>query len=137
MGDELEVIYTNEGMERLKRARDDFTKLIENVIKNYKYAPGDKVLEITASDIEYATQHIKFIGKAQLKDRSSMIISRIYIILGLAILMYGLIREFNAYINIYIMMGIGMILVGYLAKDIFIIRDQLAGDLSNTFRKLK
>ena len=57
---------------------------------------------MAAKSIEYATQHIKFIGKAQLKDRSSMIISRIYIILGLAILMYGLIREFNAYINIYI-----------------------------------
>jgi len=138
MEDEVEVIYTNEGLERLKRAKDDFTDFIESTIKDYKFAPGDKVLEITASDIEYATKQIESFRRINRRSRLIKIASSAYIGVGLIVLLYGVFREFAIYLNLYILMGIALIIAGYFVKN-FLVETHLIKDVDSerTLRKLK
>lgn len=92
----IQIVYTNEAEERLEKLINKFKSDIEFLIKNMRYIPGDKFIEITGSDIETVSKYFKIISPD--KNRSRYFIINIYLILGTIFLISGLF--FNEFINL-------------------------------------
>jgi len=88
MDTKLKIEYTKSGQEKLDRFYKEFEQQIVEHIKQRKYAPGDEVIEITASDIDEVTNKIKIIqpNKSQLKQ----FVLFTYTMLGVLITLVGL-----------------------------------------------
>jgi len=92
----IQIVYTNEAEERLEKLINKFKSDIEFLIKNMRYIPGDKFIEITGSDIETVSKYFKIMSPD--KNRSRDFILNIYLILGTIFIISGLF--FNKFINL-------------------------------------
>ena len=60
MENEIQIQYTKEALDRMEILASKYKKEIEDSITKKKYVPGDKVIEITGSDIENAARFLSF-----------------------------------------------------------------------------
>lgn len=126
MADNIKVIYTEDGKNRLSELKEMYANIIEETIKQKKYVPGDQYVEVTASDIEYASRYIKIIRNVKNNNRYNVLYSsaRVYIAAGIFIIIVQLFRQYSIYKvyilnNIFLSMGVmsillGVIILGYL-----------------------
>jgi hypothetical protein len=80
--------YTEAAEERLEMKMRDLREQIEDVIWRKKYIPGDKYVEVTASDIEEVTGYFRIIRPR--KSEALKIISAAYFVIGCALVVTGL-----------------------------------------------
>lgn len=83
----IQIVYTNEAEERLEKLMNKFKSDIEFSIKNMRYIPGDKLIEITGSDIETVSKYFKIISPD--KNRSRDLIINIYLTFGAIFITLG------------------------------------------------
>lgn len=119
MKNEIKVRYTNEAESRLELLTGEYKIKLEELIKEKKYVPGDKLIEITGSDIEAAAKYIEI--KSPRKNRFRENIIGFYLIFGIALTLIGLF--YNLLINIVrenplqlmlILLGASMILGAFI-----------------------
>ena len=96
MKNEIKIKYTNEAESRLELLTDAYKIKLEELIKEKKYVPGDKLIEITGSDIEAAAKYIKIISPR--KTHSREIVIKLYVIIGTTFILTGL--SYNLLVNI-------------------------------------
>ena len=84
--------YTEAAKERLNVLKSQYTESIERVIYDRKYIPGEEIVEVTASDLEQASEYLK-VAPPPKNDRIK-ISSMIYGILGLILAVIGLFYPF-------------------------------------------
>lgn len=92
MEKEYKIQYTDASIARLKLLQSAYTEMLENIIKDRKHVPGDKFIEITASDLEQASECVKIITPR--KNESLRLVLIIYTLLGLAMIIAGLYYPF-------------------------------------------
>lgn len=101
------IVYTPEAEKRLEKAKEDFVEKLEGVVKSRKYYPGDEVLEITASDIEIATNYLVFRRPNSTATKLNIVVS--YMLIGVLMTFFGLFYE--EIIRLFIENPIRLILV--------------------------
>ncbi|MCK5722396.1 MAG: hypothetical protein KAI84_07635 [Gammaproteobacteria bacterium] len=119
----IQIVYTNEAEERLEKLMNKFKSDIEFLIKNMRYVPGDRLIEITGSDIEIVSKNFKMISPD--KNRSREFIINLYLTSGTMLIIFGLF--FNEFKNLLqenpiqlmlVLIGATMIFAGLWAKSI-------------------
>ena len=85
---EIRYKYTPEAERHLIKAKHKYQKEIQNYIKEYKYVPGDRFIEITSSDVEKAISRTKIIKVR--RDETIKMVSNIYTIIGILMIIIGL-----------------------------------------------
>ncbi len=92
---------------------------LEKLIKEKKYVPGDKLIEITGSDIEAAAEYITIISPRKTHFRELII--ELYLAFGIIFILIGLF--YNFFVNIarenplqlmFILLGASMILGAFI-----------------------
>jgi len=118
-GDDVSIHYTPEAKERIESFNRSMIKQIERLIKERKYVPGDEIIEITGSDILFATKYIKIIKPKQKELRYFVIY--LYFITGIVTLFVGLFYQqlmelfFNSRTQaMLIIIGLAMTLLSFL-----------------------
>ena len=120
----IQIIYTSEAEERLEKLMNKLKSDIEFSIKNRRYIPGDKLLEITGSDIETISKHLKIISPEKIYIRETLIKS--YLIFGTILITVGLfydefrnlLLEQNRLQLILIFLGVILIITALLLKSV-------------------
>lgn len=92
MEKEYKIHYTDAANERLKSLKSEYVEMLEDIVKDRKHVPGDKFIEITASDLEQATQYLKVI--APRKSESLRLVLVLYSLMGVAMVIAGLFYPF-------------------------------------------
>lgn len=119
MKNEIKIRYTNEAESRLELLTGEYKIRLEELIKEKKYVPGDKLIEITGSDIEAAAKYIEIKSPRKTRFRENII--GFYLIFGIALTVIGLF--YNFLINIVrenplqlmlILLGASMILGAFI-----------------------
>lgn len=80
--------YTDAANVRLESLKSEYVEMLEDIVKDRKHVPGDKFIEITASDLEQASQYLKVI--APRKSESLRLVLVIYALTGVAMIIAGL-----------------------------------------------
>ena len=83
----INIVYTNEAEERLEKLMNNFKSDIEFTIKKMRYVPGDKIIEITGSDIENVSKYFKIISPDKIHRRDLII--NLYLTSGIILIMFG------------------------------------------------
>ena len=96
MKNEIKVRYTNEAESRLELLTGEYKIKLEELIKEKKYVPGDKLIEITGSDIEAAAEYITIISPRKTHFRELII--ELYLAFGIIFILIGLF--YNFFVNI-------------------------------------
>lgn len=96
MKNEIKIKYTNEAESRLELLTDAYKIKLEELIKEKKYVPGDKLIEITGSDIESVAKYLKILSPRQTHFRE--IVIELYLTVGIIFILIGLF--YNLIINI-------------------------------------
>jgi len=119
----IQIVYTDEAEERLEKLMNKFKSDIEFSIKNMRYIPGDKFIEITGSDIETVSKYFKIISPD--KNRSRDFIINLYLILGTLLIIFGFfyndfrnLLEQNPSQLMLILVGATILLVGVWLKSL-------------------
>jgi len=92
MEKEYQVHYTDAANERLDSLKSEYVEMLEDIVKDRKHVPGDKFVEITASDLEQASQYLKII--APRKSESLRLVLVLYSLMGVAMIIAGLFYPF-------------------------------------------
>lgn len=92
MEKEYKVHYTDAANERLDSLKSEYVEMLEDIVKDRKHVPGDKFVEITASDLEQASQYLKII--APRKSESLRLVLVLYVLMGVAMTIAGLFYPF-------------------------------------------
>ena len=88
MDKKIDIIYTEAAKKRLDELKDRYVAELEEIIKKRKYIPGEKIVEITASDVEQASKYIRFIMPKRYE--SMKFLFGLYSIAGLFMTIFGL-----------------------------------------------
>ena len=88
MEKEYKVHYTDAANERLESLKCEYMNILKEIIKDRKYVPGDNFVEITASDLEQASQYLKVI--APRKSGSLRLVLVLYAFMGIVMIIAGL-----------------------------------------------
>ena len=91
MGTQKDIRYTEPAQEAIERAQKKYKEELESIIRDQKYVPGDDFVEITASDVERATNQVRFVSKG--KSESHELILEVYMVLGVFTVALGLFYE--------------------------------------------
>ena len=92
MEKEYKIHYTDAANERLESLKSEYRDMLEDIVKERKHVPGDKFVEITASDLEQASQYLKVI--APRKSESLRLVLVLYSLMGIAMIIAGLFYPF-------------------------------------------
>ncbi|EOG7617935.1 hypothetical protein ACXOI2_003483 [Vibrio cholerae] len=92
MEKEYQVHYTEAAEERLESLKLEYVEMLEDIIKERKHVPGDKFIEITASDLEQASQYLKVI--APRKSETLRLLLVLYALMGIVMVIVGLFYPF-------------------------------------------
>lgn len=129
MGTQKDIRYTEPAQEAIEKAQLKYKKELEDIIREQKFVPGEEFLEITASDIERATEQVHFISKKK-SDVRELIID-MYMVLGGFTVVLGLffdqirhMMENDPIQFMLVIMGGGMIAASALSRWIFMRRKQ-------------
>ena len=87
MEKEYKIHYTDAANERLESLKSEYRDMLEDIVKERKHVPGDKFVEITASDLEQASQYLKVI--APRKSESLRLVLVLYSLMGIAMIIAG------------------------------------------------
>lgn len=82
----MKVIYTDAASRELREFQSRQKTLIERLVSDRKVIFGDDVLEITASDIKDAEQRIQAIRPSNRRYQSSLLVTRVYVVVGLGMM---------------------------------------------------
>lgn len=86
----MKLIYTNGAKEKLEEFHKKQEKAIESIISEEKYIFGDDVIEITANDIDIASNRILILRREKNRNKILKLLSKIYFIIGLIIIALAL-----------------------------------------------
>ena len=112
MKNEIKIRYTNEAESHLELLTYVYKKKLEELIKEKKYVPGDKLIEITGSDIEAAAEYITIISPRKTHFRELII--ELYLAFGIIFILIGLFYNFFANIARENPLQLMLILLGAL-----------------------
>jgi hypothetical protein len=82
----MKVIYTDAAQRELVEFQQRQKALLEELVSDRKLVYGDDVLEVTASDIKEAAHRIQPIRPTARHYQSSELLTRAYIIMGIAMM---------------------------------------------------
>lgn len=88
MGKEYKIHYTDAANERLDALKLEYIDKLEDIVKKRKYVPGDKFVEIAASDLEQASQYIRV--NAPRNNEAIRLVSVFYLVMGVFMVIAGL-----------------------------------------------
>jgi len=75
------IRYTEPAQEAIERAQWKNKEKLESIMRDQKYVPGEDYVEITASDVERATNQIHLVSKRNINYRE--LILKLYMVFGI------------------------------------------------------
>jgi hypothetical protein len=87
--EKAELRYTDEAKKRLTALQNRYLNDIESSIRRRKYVPGEDLIEVTASDLEYASQRIIMVDPRERSWVLRYLFSYLYLAIGVALMVYG------------------------------------------------
>lgn len=81
----MKFIYTEAALQELQAFQHRQQKLLEDLISDRKFVFGDETVEVTASDIREAAEHIRAYRPRTARYPSYRLVSQVYIFLGFGI----------------------------------------------------
>jgi len=86
----IDIEFTTDGKDRLRKLMEDYRSSIESIIKERKYVPGQTAIEVTASDVEAAASLLKrgFLPKTSKYAFLSTVVD-LYLIIGSIMIIVG------------------------------------------------
>jgi len=91
MGTQKDIRYTDPAQAAIERAQSKYREELGSIIRDQKYVPGEDFVEITAADIERATNQVRFVSKRKSEVRE--LILEVYMLLGVFTVVLGLFYE--------------------------------------------
>ncbi len=91
MGPQKDIRYTESAQATIERAQRKYKEKLESIIRDQKYVPGEDYVEITASDVERATNQVRFVSKRSVGYRELLL--KLYMVLGIFAVVLGLFYE--------------------------------------------
>jgi hypothetical protein len=130
MTEKIKFAYTDSAHDLMAKEMDKYKEQIESVIKDRKYIPGDKFIEITASDVELASQRIirkSFLGYSPRMEIIKSLTLDLYLYFGFAVLIYGIFYDYfhdmSSTQKLYIISGIIFIIFNRIIYRLLLQRD--------------
>lgn len=140
----MKVIYTDAAQRELSEFQQRQKTLLEKLISDRKLVYGDDVLEITASDIKEAAHRIQPIRPIVRQYQSSRLLTRAYIVMGVAMMIGALfypqiqeILEKNRFQALFFFMGASITVIGWLFGYWLKLRQRRYVEQLNKFRFLE
>ena len=134
----IQIVYTNEAEERLEKLMNKLKFDIEYLIEKKRYIPGDKIIEITGSDIENVSKHFRMMSPYKIYMREKLI--NLYLIVGTTFILIGFfynnivnLLEENPFQLSLILLGAIMILAALWLKSL-VNRMKYKYDLESEFK---
>lgn len=86
------VVYTDAGKERLNLLLIDLHRRVERILMEKKFVPGDRVIEITGSDVEEVARNLVFdvVRRHDYRSRMRELVMSLYAIGGALLIFAGL-----------------------------------------------
>lgn len=130
----IKLKYTDESKKKLEEAKEVYLRSIEKHLSGAKFVPGDREIEITASDIENVIENTKIIDFKQRfkKKEFKKLVLYTYFIIGLSFLLLGIfyipfnnILENNPRQAIFILFGIIISIISAFLISYFNLRENM------------
>lgn len=94
MNKQLTVTYTDAAKQRAEELACHYREVLQEVVTERKFVPGDNTVEITASDLEQATKYVQIrvqlSSVKRLKVRLLDLLAKVYIFMGVSVILLGI-----------------------------------------------
>jgi len=124
------LIYTDTAKKKIEELKEEYVNKLEEIIEEKKFVPGDELLEISGSDLEYAKNQIKIISHKKNTFQTAIVIS--YLIIGLILIFISIFYNkffiiFREFLNnptrlLIGVMGLTMTFVSLIANFLYQIK---------------
>ena len=88
MDSDIKLEYTEAAKLKLKELTTGYIKSLDKILKDVKHIPGEKNIEVTASDLERVSKYLRFINPRRTK--SSQMVFQLYAFMGIIMTLIGL-----------------------------------------------
>lgn len=96
MEKDIKLKYTDAALVQIEKFKNNQVQLLEDVIKEKKYFPGEDFIEITASDVQDVSKNFKYYKQQKLDIKYLIIYT--YFLVGILTAIVGLFYEDIKYI---------------------------------------
>lgn len=93
MGKQIQFQYTLDARKKLSDAKIKYVNDIKNFIKEKKYVSGDKIIEITVSDIEDAVKNTKIKLNSR-RNEKILLIYYAYLFMGIFLIFWSIFYKY-------------------------------------------
>jgi uncharacterized protein (UPF0248 family) len=136
MNTSKQIVYTDAAKERLEKLRGEILEQIEVALRENKSIPGDRIIEVTESDIEQLARSMEvvFYQNYKRKLESRQLILNVYFVMGILTIVGAFFYpEFRSLVSnpiraALLATGLLMLVVTYMMRQYLKGRDQMKAE---------